>query len=432
MASDFARLNEQADKTIYTPGRWSDPMDRQLIGWPLPEVELDVPATADDFLPGGRWPGDNARDAIQRLNLYWRLYRGDITPFVKDGTIVRLLPNYFARVADGQAAMMVSNSPPPLIQQTAANAVVDMVRYGRAYIVNNDGELHTFDPRFCATDEAGQTLWVISPFVSADSQDGLYDRATVYVIDNGRGDDAEGGLVSYDIELGSAQRKGDTFQFTIRSMGDETEPVPGGWAYADQHPSIDGWGKSSFDDMIPFCFEIAKRLTTNSRIMDEHLDLTLLLAGNQDDIQRAIINDSAIDSEGWTKRDTQYAMQRAVLTTPVLSAGDGVNVRDTGYLTWDGQLTSSFSQLELLKGELRLLPGVATVLEMEAGDAPSGRAMREMTASDREHGNLIHNELVMALSEALGFDVDWASPFTRPDTDADLPADDDGDGPGAT
>ncbi|MCY4599758.1 MAG: hypothetical protein OXF27_07550 [Acidobacteria bacterium] len=423
MRGDYADPHEAGNgKTIFEPGRNSDPAKRLLRRWPLPPVELDVPGTQADFVTGASWPADRMLPAIDRLNLYEALYRGDLSYFVDDATAVRVLPNYFGLAADGMAALIAAVEMEPDVQRATPNAVVDATRYGRTYLVAIDGVLMAFDPRFCTLDENGETLWVVTPYVSSESRTGYYDRAMIYVID-------DGAAAAYEVELRSTHQKGRLNIYTFGETGPVMSAGAGGWGYADRPISLGGWGKSGYDDMIPIVTEMAKRLTTNSWIMDQHQFPTTLLPMALADAARTMLRDFDFDAGTWSPRDTQLAVEQAIMTNPTLWAGDGVDVRGAKILEWDGALTASFQQLEMLKGELRLLPGVQVALAQESGDAPSGRALREMAGRDREFGSMLHNEVLRAITEALGRPVDLPSPFAPADTDVTLPPDDSGDGP---
>lgn len=443
MAGDFARPNQgNDDKLALVPGRWSEPEDRQIINWPLPEVELDVPALDSDFLPGGQWPADRARERMERLNLLYDLYRGDLSHFVKDRGIVALTPNYFARIADGLAALIASPQADDELQQAAYDLIVNMVRYGRGFVVSIDGDLSVFDSRYCQVDADETTLWAVVPFVSPGADDGDYDRAEVHMVTANEFDDdgnliEAGEAVTWEVAFASSHRKGRVQQFTISEADDPSDPVPGGFGIADHRATMGGHGKNSYENIVPICFEIAKRITTNSRIMDGHLKPLLMLTGNENDLKRMSLNDFEHDKATFDSRDIYGAVRKSALTQDVLVSGQGFDVRNSGYLEWGGALTPAFSQLDALKAELRLEPGVTVSLDREAGDAPSGRAVVEMNSKDEREGQMLTGSARRAIADARGEPVTLAAPrraMPTPDggrgaPNDNLPADDAGDGP---
>ena len=121
--------------------------DRLVSGFPLPEVNMTAPVGPEDFTPKKTWPPTRVAARADRLHLYEDMWRGDITRFVKDKTAANLVMNYFERVPTVIAALLLSKDPQvPLdqmvpVQRMLAEASVNGLRSGRAYIIDINGEV---------------------------------------------------------------------------------------------------------------------------------------------------------------------------------------------------------------------------------------------------------------------------------------------------
>lgn len=85
------------------------------------------------------------------------------------------------------------------------------------------------------------------------------------------------------------------------------------------------WGKSAYDDLIPIVDEIVTRISNNSKILDEHAD------------PQPIVPESSLEFDQNTGARV-YKRHKAMTF--------GKNGEKPEYLTWDGNLTSSETQLD--------------------------------------------------------------------------------------
>ena len=402
-----AGVSEGTSQTIWEPGTRSGAEQRRLKNWPLEPINLDLPVTTEDFEVGASWPPWRASRRTARLNSYERLYRGDFTDYVDDHNGIRTTANYFGRVAEVMASMMVSEEIDENVQKAAANAIVDMMRYGRSYVARIAGEVVALDPRFCYRHEDGQTLYVVTPFTSTKSQDGGSDYYSIYAIP------VEGNAEKWDSSTDIHSATTGQQVESIFGSPEDQESVPDcAWAYADRHPSLGGWGKSAFDDMIPLIFELSKRMSANSYVLDRHMYPLLMLPMAQADVKRILLRDPDHDAPNFDMRDAQNAVRRSLDTNDKLWVPDGVDTSKATYLTWDGQLGASFGQIDLIKAELRMISGLIAALEFEDG-APSGRAIDRMNLPTRWLATMMHNELYEALGKVYMEDFVWDNPMQR-------------------
>lgn len=85
------------------------------------------------------------------------------------------------------------------------------------------------------------------------------------------------------------------------------------------------WGKSAYDDLIPIVDEIVTRISNNSKILDEHAD------------PQPIVPESSLEFDQNT--GARVYKRHMAMTF-------GKNGEKPEYLTWDGNLTSSETQLD--------------------------------------------------------------------------------------
>lgn len=378
-------------RSLWAVGARPPTTARTVSGYPLPDIPLDLPLYATDFEMGAAYPPVRARSRQQVLGTLRRLWLGDFSDFVDDPPTV--VVNYFARTVEILSSLMVSTGPPPDVADQIQQMVSSLLIYGRGYFLYVDDTLSVPEPQnvWRSADDTG-TVFMLSQYVSADSPDGDWDRALVYTA-------SDGGVVVEDVALVD-DRFGE-------SAGQMT--YAGGWSSADRPPIDRDWGESAFKHLIPLVVPMCMRLSGIQHVLDYHEAPTLLMPGDQADMSKILTLGGDPTTQAGIGKPFIQEQTKLILENDSLWIPDGTI--DPKYLTWDGQLDSSFMQIETLKAELRMMTGVPAALEQEGGDVPSGAALREMFAVLYWTAGQLHSRVLAALEQVLGRPVDWRSPF---------------------
>ena len=202
--------------------------------------------------------------------------------------------------------------------------------------------------------------------VSRNSRDNSIDTALVTTMDR------ETGIT----ELISWAWGGRSFK-TVSARA----PLPRSYLIpATNPPDTGGWGTSLIPMLLPLVVEIARRLSSNSRILDQHESPSLVVWIDETDLGNLGVEydpDGAGDTvEGQTNAGMKALSdmrENGVWAVP--NAAQKVE-----YLTWDGKLSSSFEQIEAVLSEMSALTGVSQLLEQAQG-VPSGRSTQATTTS---------------------------------------------------
>ena len=398
-------------ESLWTPGNHSAPSQRRMTNWPLEPIAMDIPVQEADLAPGSEWPPTRGKRLYDRYNVQNRVARGDLRDFVADVSAVRILPNYFARSSEVLSRLMVSTDPPEDIAEAVGQSTLHVFQHGRSYYANLGGDLTAWDPIYCWRHADAETLYIVYPFVSVNSDDGNPDRVMVHTIPR------QGTAVTETAEWSGTH---------IGDYSDIQEADEGsGWSYADNFPRIDGHGKSSMDDLIPLVFALAARFTGVDHVTSAHQAPTLLLPIPFANVKKVVIPDATphFDPDTLTFRQAQQLLQDGFAQNDVLWTPDGVNAEGAKYLTWDGALSASFSQIDRLKAEVRAMNGIAAALEQEGGDVPSGAALAMMNMTLYWMAQMFYVEENRAIGEALGRETGWDNWFNIEDPTPSEPPD---------
>lgn len=380
-------------RAIWEPGTRTPPEQRKIINWPLLPVSLNVPVSPEDFERDKTYPPMRMRQRQNRLKIYTDLYRGEFGHFIEDTGALGVNVNYFGRICEILSSLLVSSDPPGHLVDPLMVAIVDLLRFGRTYMFRVEDEFHAADPTHAFQTADGETLYIVTPYTSLNSDIGAFDRGIVYALQR----QGEGEV--WDAELKDGR---------WGALGLQ-ETVDGAWGFADRPPVMDGWGKSAFDHLIPIVVQLAIRLTGIERVLAAHEAPTLVLPMSNADAANIVgITGDPTSLDQVNKTNINRAV-RSFRDNDIVWAPDGVG--DPAYLTWDGQLAPSFAMIDTLKSELRMLTGVPAALEQEGGDIPSGSALREMFIILYWTATQLHSRVKEVAEEVLGESIEWPNPF---------------------
>lgn len=396
--------------TQYSRGDLPPVDEREMTNWPLEPVTLDVPFDDSYLVAGTLYPPRPASARARRLDIMERLSRGDFRDFVRNPYSVRVQSNYFAVVANTMARLVLTGLDPAEreLHRELFNAVVDMVRYGLAYVTAVNGELNVIDTRHCWNDADGESLWTVEPFASLDSRSGTLDAATVTLIEP----DGSGQQFVQGLERG-------------RWTGDRSgiTEVEAAWAPAFMHPTEDNWGSIGYLQLIPLVVNLALLYSQSAGTVIRHEAPIKILPWSESQAAEAFGLDgdpATLDEYG--RRRIQAAAQAALQDRSAIFTGSGRQRPEV--IGGDLRTEASQAMWNALKAELRVHTAIPAALEQEGGDVPSGAAFRQSHAFLFMLGDDIATEVRTAAEQVLGRDVALDSPLTdtpTPDsmTDAD-------------
>ena len=384
--------------------------DRLVSGFPLPEVNMTAPVGPLDFTEKASWPPTRVKNRIDRLNLYEDMWRGDVTRFVKDETAANLVMNYFERVPTVIAALLLSKDPGVPddqmvpVQRMLAEASVNGLRSGRAYITQVNGE--TESPETSKVyDGANGEIYVLETSTTVNSQSDSDNTLTVTAITS------DGGSLKYTYEWSGG---------TIQGLTLGPEIGSGAWRLIDRPPRYNGWGRSLYDSLGPPLVGLALRLSGNERVIEKNLHpLTLM--------PLALADFSAFGSEGspadHTSRDDVDLAAFWVAFTNALDE-DLFLVPDStsapSKLEWGGTaMAAAVEMIRDLRKEVSAMTGLPVEVLDGTFEAVSGVALDRVLLALFATTRMWHRQLHAAAQELIG-PFEWENAFEASNDTPDM------------
>ena len=367
---------------------------------PLAPANYAVVARREEIRAGAQWPPRRFVDRDSRLGLFADLYRGDLTSLVDTETEnVRLAVNYFGRLSVVQSEILMMSVPeaPLDIGDIAGQALVDMSRYGTAWLWAGELAELPFVANVDARDvypldEGGWVL--VSLFASADAPDSRPNRSEVWTIA------ADGQMSREEYNWQGARGAG-----TLGSLvGEEAVDGTATLIPAPRAPHVGlSWGTSQYPDLIAPVLEIAKRFSSNSRTLDEHADPLLAVYMASGAVNTRFNPDPPVSQTKDERQERIYTRLRDFRRNPVVNIPNADVKME--YVTWDADLEASFSQIEEARLAIQYITGLVQLLERSQGGL-SGVALRRLMLPLYAGTKAMQNELKQRLDDALSFALD--------------------------
>lgn len=384
---------EPQANSIWKIGSRSPVENRQVKNWPPPDIPYDVPLFESDFESGMQFPPERARQRDAHFKNIRCFYRGDYSPWVEDMSAVRVVTPYAFRHAQIKSSILLSAGAPADVIDQLQSHLISAISYGRAYFVRADDAVFVPEPMHVyRAAENPDIRYVISRYVSAESEDGYYDRAYIYAMT------PDSGGVIYDRVLDD----------NVWGAVLGTTTVTGGWSMSDNPPLIDNdWGSSDLVPMIPTVVELALAQSGISYVTRKHENPTAVFPGAEANAQKIARSGQPSDLQGlgpgFVQRATTEATDNSSIWLPD-------NSFTPSYLEWTGALPASFMHVDNLKDELRMLSGVPGILESFEMGSLSGVAIRELYGPLTWTASPLHERVLAAIEQLVG-PVDWPNPF---------------------
>ncbi|MCY4581602.1 MAG: hypothetical protein OXE50_02200 [Chloroflexi bacterium] len=399
--------------------RISRPTSRTTL--PLRDVDFDL-AITDSDLGSGVWPPPRYLDRNNRLLLLWQMWEGDLSGLVEYNEDVQLPVNLFRRVSTSISDLLLMSEIEAAIDlaYVAYNAIIDMPRFGGAVLwagVNVEGEpfLSTVLPPYWYAHEDGGHVFIL-PYVSSRAPSPLYDRAEVVHV--------EPSGFTYSQDRGFNGRT-----FTSAPAEAVTNLGTSAVFIVPRAPVFTTWGTALYNDLAAPVLEISKRFTANDDSLDKNQRPVLLWWEDQSDIESRFLprDDDGmeiIDPTDAQKAEAIIMGLEAARRESVLAIPNTATKAE--YLTWDGSLAASFTQIEASKEIMNILSGIAVLLSRNESPM-SGTALKlqnqPLYAMTRAMQNDLRTGLEAALSYVLGGEqaVTWEHPWDADDGEVQEP-----------
>ena len=267
------------------------------------------------------------------------------------------------------------------------DALIDLAGYGGTVLMRFGDEAvavgpATWYPHVDGTDILART-WT-------DGEDGEENRLDITVIDSVM---TTGETVTYEYDghtIGKVLVSEDLDDVEIEVVA--------------RNPRRGIWGTSKFIEMYPLVYEVARRLSRNSRIFD-------LYSG-----PIPVFTESELDAEtrfGVPSTDTDAERERAILEGQVgILAEDSIhlpdNIQKISYLQPNVQGTSyALVQVHDLREMLRDITGLPDL----SGQTLSGEALKRLYVHFYAETAPMQDSLRLALERLLGVLIDWLHAF---------------------
>ena len=334
---------------------------------PLVKVSFEQYITFDEIsttriFPPPRFAARNTH--LQNLD---DIYESDFRKFVaqSDQDLVAIPSGLSGAIIDDFVNIMLMSEPEceyPL-RQVAADAVRDMLTYGGAVVlsvfpIEGTPYLRIISPDCWYPAEDREGLIIFEPFTSVSATNPTPDRARITVLENGR-------LEERTVIWSGASGTG--------TIGDtlSTETIGAAQAfYSPRSPANGIWGESLFMSLAGPLFEITKRVSQNSRVLDKNVNPLLMYSAATGD---------AIEEFSDDTKDAEEQQNDIIKGIEQLRKGDAAHINDNiqklEYLEYTGNMGASMEQLKMARELISNMTGLPGVFE-SLGNAPaSGRAL---------------------------------------------------------
>ena len=369
--------------------------------------QLDV----EDF-EGKSYPFEPFVSRNGQIATYTRLYDGDFTEFVDEQPIIAV--NEFQKVSKRMAELMLAEEPQftgqdlstemqDEVYNTTYDTIINQMTYGLGIMTAVGQTIESQNPAMWYPGTGDYDIIV-------DFADYKNDGPQTIIIDVYDGETIERRRHRYNGTPSDGVVK--------ESLG--TESLGSGMLVPVYRlPIGDGWGTSVIPNLLPMTLGKSNCYSRNDEILDEHSRPMLVVTKTK----RQLENDGleAFKQFDGKPSNTDIADRLAEQFGEDRIRNNGVYFKTEGdqeveYVTWDGQLSSSFTQIEELNREINDFTGYTGDLTSGKG-IPSGVALRRLLlplyVATQALQNEIRKSLVELMSFVLGTDVEieWPHPL---------------------
>ena len=372
-----------------------DVVGRRRVPVLLDDVSWDVFVRVDEVGGRGVWPPTRFADRDRRVGQLTELWRGGLlgARLGENRVVVNLFQAYSTKLAN----LLLMSEPAAdgvdrqMLSDLAYDGLVDMTRYGGCLLLRSGDDLSAPHPGvWYPTRSDGDFL--VTTYLSDVADSGVHDRVqTVHV-------DRAGRILRAD------------YRWDGSGFGEllDVEDLPAGMLLVvPRDPRSGIWGTAKYVELFGPVVEIARRLSTNSRVLDIYTKPIPVFTDSEAAAERRYDVDED-DSEA-DRRKAILEGQLDMLVGETLFLDDTLlGMRFEQPSTQGVQM--GLLQVDALMNVVRDLTGVPNL----HGQVLSGEALKRLFVHFYAETRAMQNSLRLALERLLGVPVVWEHVF---DTD---------------
>ena len=334
---------------------------------PLTSVSFNQFITFEEVVFGKDFPPPRFDARNERFRHLNAIYESDFSNFVEpeDDELIAIPTGLSRRTVDAFVEIMLMSEPesPYPLRQIAADCIRDMLTYGGGIILGvypeeGDPYLQIVNPDTWYPLEDTNNIVIFEPFTSTSATTSQPDMVKITTL--------EDGILTENIHTWtSVVGKGRIG--TLHSSGFVGEANV---FYSPKSPVNGVWGESMFSDIAGPLFEITKRVSQNSRVLDANVEPLLLASMTEQDAINRFAADET-DTNEQNKKIIEALKGVRKQEAAVLPKG----MKKFDYLEYGGNLSASMDQLKVNREILSNHTGLPGVYEAMQNNPVSGRAL---------------------------------------------------------
>ena len=359
-------------------------------------ISFDLTVNLEDVATGLKWPPRRFDERDERLETLNSLWRGDFSSFkIKHEVSVNYFHSYSTKVANLllMSEPEVPSAPDLDLNEAAYDAIIDQTRYGGCLLRWDGQEMMVPDvATWYPLVDGGAVL--ARPYVSADAKTSAADRINfVFILPEG------GGTYSQ------------TFGWTRTTIGQEIEAQeslePSFLEIVPRLPRNGIWGTAKYVELCGPVIEIARRISTNRRVLDIYTNpLPTFRQSTMDAKTRFGVEPTDTYEEEQAKI---VRSMNAMLEQGVISIED--IVADLTFLQPNVQgVMTALAQVTEMKESIQSLTGLPSLAGPHQ-PPPSGEALKRVLLHFYAETLAMQNNIRAAFERILGVPVEWRHVF---------------------
>ena len=336
---------------------------------PFNSVSFDQFILPEDVAKGKTFPPARFNERNVRLNELKEIYDSNFTRFVgssnKEKELIKIPSGLSRSVVDTFVAIMMMSEPEseyPL-RQLAADCIRDMLTYGGAVILavspyGEESYLQIVNPDSWYPMQDGNGMVIFEAYTSVNASTSMPDSARVTVLNNSI-------LTRYDFAWPGISTSGQ-----LGELREVEELGQGAQFISARSPAMGIWGESLLTDLAGPLFEITKRISQNSRVLDKNVNPLLMAAMSEGDAVQQFAADEEDPEE-----------QKNAIVKGIVEAREedairiNRNLQKLDYLEYSGNLDASMEQIELARELISNMTGLPGVMDSLDSNPASGRSL---------------------------------------------------------
>lgn len=370
-------------------------MDSRGIPELFDDVSFDIFIRESEVGPNAMFPPNRFTERDKRISDLIGLWQGKL-PDVALGpnpVVANLFYGYSTKLANLllMSQPVSPNVPEGMLSDVAYDGLVDMTRFGGAILLRVGDEISVQNPGYWYPMQGDGDVFV-APYTSDEAQTSDPDRVQVLVVQD---ETVTERVLGWD-------RANFGAQLETRSLGD------GKVVIVQRDPRNGIWGTAKYLEMFSVVSEIAKRYSTNSRVLD--LYTKPLPVFTQSDIDADARFGVTPDDTATQRRERILEGQLGMVMEETMHINDDLMGFEYAQPQTAG-VRDALDQIESLMEVVRDLAGLPNL----TGLTLSGEALKQLHVHFYAETSAMQNSLRSGLAELLDQDVVWEHIFDDPE-----------------